>query len=60
MDKKVQLLYSYITNYIKDNDISALIMLLNDYNINGSYQDYDMDKYLEDLNEFLNKEMEDK
>lgn len=54
-DKKVQMIYTYLVNYVKNNDIKDLVNNLRDYYINGSMVDYEeLNEYLEDFDEFLN------
>ena len=53
MDKKVKMIYTYLTNYVLDSDLKELITLLQDYVINGSYQDFENEEFLEDLDDKL-------
>lgn len=53
-DKKVQMIYTYLVNYISDEDIKDLVINLREYD-NGSFIDYEeLNEYLEDFDKFLN------
>lgn len=53
-NKKVQMIYTYLVNYIADEDIKDLVVNLREY-ANGSFIDYEeLNEYLEDFDEFLN------
>lgn len=58
-DKIVELIYAYLVNYVSDDKVEQLSHDLIGYIINGSYIDYQNDEHLEDLDEFLRKELEE-
>lgn len=55
-NKKVQVIYDYLVNYISDKEIKDLIMYLQDYAYNGSMLDNEIpEELLQKIKEVLDE-----